>query len=85
MVVYVANRTYPSLTALSGFGSYGRTAQTALLSSPRNKIGSQRRILSWMINNNQGPQYISFLLKSIGPQPFKKYQTTNETRYSMKK
>jgi hypothetical protein len=62
-------RTYPSLTPTYGLGSYGRTGPAVLISSPRNVIGSQGRIYAWMKAHGQGPQYISFLLKSIGPQP----------------
>jgi len=65
---YNAIRTYPSLTPTYGLGSYGRTGPAVLISSPRCKIGSQGRIYAWMAANGQGPQYIQFLLKAIGPQ-----------------
>ena len=57
--------TYPSLTPYYGLGSYGRTGAAVLISSPRNKIGSQGRIYAWMKSNGQGPQYINFLLNSL--------------------
>jgi len=60
--------TYPSLTPFYGLGSYGRTGAAVLISSPRNKIGSQGRIYAWMKSNGQGPQYIQFLL-SVVPRP----------------
>ena len=57
--------TYPSLTPFYGLGSYGRTGAAVLISSPRNKIGSQGRIYAWMKSNGQGPQYIQFLLSVV--------------------
>ena len=57
--------TYPSLTPAYGLGSYGRTGPALLISSPRTKIGSQGRIYSFMKQNGQGPQYISFLIMNI--------------------
>lgn len=61
---------YPSLTPAYGLGSYGRTGPALLISSPRTKIGSQGRIYAYMKNVGQGPQYINFLLKVIGPQRY---------------
>jgi hypothetical protein len=58
-----------SLNPTPGLGSYGRTGAAVLISSPRTKNGSQGRIYAWMKNQGQGPQYISFLLKVLGPQP----------------
>ena len=58
-----------SLTPTSGLGSYGRTAAAVLISSPRTKNGSQGRIYAFMKRQGQGPQYISFLLKVLGPRP----------------
>lgn len=69
MAPYYVRTGYPSLTPAYGLGSYGRTGAAVLISSPRNKIGSQGRIYAWMKNNGQGPQYINFLKKIIGPQP----------------
>ena len=60
---------YPVLTPSYGLGSYGRTGAAVLISSPRTKNGSQGRIYAWMKNKGQGPQYISFLLKVLGPRP----------------
>jgi len=60
----------------SGLGSYGRTSAAVLISSPRNKIGSQRRIYAFANRNGQGPQYINFLLKSLPP-----YYQTNPFTY----
>ena len=60
--------TYPSLTPAYGLGSYGRIGSALLISSPRNRIGSQGRIYAWMKSRGQGQQYIQFLLKAIGPQ-----------------
>jgi hypothetical protein len=70
MPQYYDRTGYPSLTPTYGLGSYGRTGAAVLISSPRNKIGSQGRIYNWMVRNNQGPQYINFLKKVIGPQPY---------------
>ena len=57
--------TYPSLTPAYGLGSYGRTGAAVLISSPRNKIGSQGRIYGYMKKIGQGPQYINFLLSVL--------------------
>ena len=62
--------SYPVLTPTYGLGSYGRTGPALLISSPRTKNGSQGRIYAWMKNHGQGPQYITFLLNSIGPQRY---------------
>ena len=66
---YYVNTGYPVLTPSYGLGSYGRTGPALLISSPRNSVGSQGRIYAWMKSHGQGPQYIQFLLKSIGPRP----------------
>ena len=57
--------TYPSLTPYYGLGSYGRTGAAVLISSPRNKVGSQGRIYSWYRSRGLGQQYINFLLTVI--------------------
>ena len=62
---YYVNTGYPVLTPSYGLGSYGRTGAALLISSPRNNIGSQGRIYSWMKRNGQGPQYVQFLLSVI--------------------
>jgi len=70
--------TYPSLTPFYGLGSYGRTGAAVLISSPRNKIGSQGRIYAWMKSNGQGPQYIQFLLQVVPrPPPNARYGWAN--------
>ena len=61
--------SYPSLTPAYGLGSYGRTGAAILISSPRTRIGSQGRIYAYEKSVGQGPQYIQFLIKSIGPLP----------------
>ena len=61
--------TYPSLTPTYGLGSYGRTGAAILISSPRTKVGSQGRIYAYQKARGQGPQYIQFLINSIGPLP----------------
>ena len=61
--------TYPSLTPAYGLGSYGRTGAAILISSPRTKIGSQGRIYAFEKQRGRGPQYIQFLIKTIGPIP----------------
>jgi hypothetical protein len=61
--------TYPSLTPLYGLGSYGRTGASILIGAPRCKIGTQGRIYSWMRLHGQGPQYIQFLINTLGNQP----------------
>jgi len=70
MPQYYVRRGYPSLTPTYGLGSYGRTGAAVLISSPRCKIGSQGRIYGWMVRNNKGPQYIQFLLNSLGRAPY---------------
>jgi hypothetical protein len=61
--------SYPSLTPSYGLGSYGRIGSSILISSPRTKIGSQGRIYAYMKQNGQGPAYINFLIKLLGPSP----------------
>lgn len=61
--------TRPSLTPTYALGSYGRTAGGILISNARSKNGSQGRIYAWMKNRGQGPQYINFLIKVLGPRP----------------
>jgi len=61
--------SYPSLNPSYGLGSYGRIGPSILISSPRNKIGSQGRIYAYMKQNGQGPAYINFLIKLLGPRP----------------
>jgi hypothetical protein len=61
--------TYPSLTPTYGLGSYGRTGAAILISSPRTKVGSQGRIYAFEKSRGRGPQYIQFLINSIGPLP----------------
>ena len=60
---------FPVLTPAYGLGSYGRTGAALLISSPRNKLGSQGRIYAWMKNHGQGQQYVQFLINVLGPQP----------------
>jgi hypothetical protein len=60
---------YPSLTPAYGLGSYSRIGSALLISSPRNRIGSQGRIYAWMKSHGQGPQYIQFLINALGPSP----------------
>jgi hypothetical protein len=60
---------FPALTPAYGLGSSSRTGAALLISSPRNKIGSQGRIYSFMKAHGQGEQYIYFLLKVLGPSP----------------
>ena len=66
---YHVNTGYPVLTHAYGLGSYGRTGAGLLISSPRNNIGSQGRIYSWMKHNGHGPQYVQFLLSVIPRNP----------------
>jgi hypothetical protein len=61
--------TFPSLVPAYGLGSYSRTGPAILISSPRTKNGSQGRIYAYMKSIGQGPQYINFLIKALGPQP----------------
>ena len=61
--------TYPSLTPSYGLGSYGRFGPSLLISSPRSKIGSQGRIYAFLKQKGQGPAYINFLIKTLGPRP----------------
>ena len=64
---------FPALTPTYGLGSYGRTGPAVLISSPRTKNGSQGRIYAYMKRIGQGPQYIDFLIKVIGPRPTTSY------------
>jgi len=57
---------FPVLSPTYGLGSYGRTGMAVLISSPRNKLGSQGRIYSWMKNHGKGQQYIQFLINASG-------------------
>jgi len=61
--------SWPSLTPTYGLNTNGRTAAAILLGGPRTKNGSQGRIYAWMKNHGQGPQYINFLIKVLGPRP----------------
>ena len=61
--------TRPSLTPTYALGSYGRTGAALLINNARTKNGSQGRIYAWMKNHGQGPQYINFLIKVLGPRP----------------
>ena len=63
---YYVRTGFPSLTPAYGLGSYGRTGAALLISAPRNTIGSQGRIYSYMKNKGQGTQYIDFLRKVLG-------------------
>lgn len=56
----------PYLTPTYGLGSSSRTGAAVLISSPRNKIGSQGRIYAFEKSRGQGQQYICFLLKVLG-------------------
>lgn len=66
---YTRNVGYPVLTPAYGLGSYGRTRGSLLISSPRNKIGSQGRVYAYMKNKGLGAQYINFLIQTLGPRP----------------
>jgi hypothetical protein len=57
--------TYPSLTPTYGLGSSSRTSAAILISSPRTKIASQKRVYAFQKANGQGQQYICFLLKAL--------------------
>lgn len=70
MAPYYVRTGFPSLTPMYGLGSYGRTGAAVLISSPRCKIGTQGRIYGWMQRNNRGPQYIQFLINSLGRGPY---------------
>jgi hypothetical protein len=54
------------LAPTPGLGSYGRTGAAVLISSPRNRIGSQGRIYAYMKRIGQGQQYINFLIRVLG-------------------
>ena len=66
---YYVRTGFPALTPAYGLGSYGRTGAALLISSPRNNIGSQGRIYSYMKRVGQGPQYIDFLKSVLGNNP----------------
>jgi hypothetical protein len=65
-MLYSVNTGFPALTPSYGLGSYGRTRGALLISSARNKIGSQGRIYSYMRSVGQGPQYINYLQNFLG-------------------
>jgi len=63
---YYVRTGFPSLTPTYGLGSYGRTGAAVLISSPRNNIGSQGRIYSYMKSQGKGAEYINFLRGVLG-------------------
>ena len=65
---YTRNTGYPVLTRAYCLGS-GRIFSAIVISSPRTKIGSQGRIYAYMKQRGQGPAYINFLIKALGPRP----------------
>ncbi len=54
-------RYRPYLQPTSGLGQGSRTNGSILISSPRNRIGSQGRIYAFYKKIGQGPQYLSLL------------------------
>jgi hypothetical protein len=60
--------TYPTLTPAFGLGSTARTGPALLISSPRNKIGSQGRIYSAQKRLGNGPAYFSFIANLLAGQ-----------------
>jgi hypothetical protein len=62
--------SFPSLTPTYGLGSSSRTGAAILISSPRTKNGSQGRIYAFEKAHGNGPQYIQFLLNSLGPRRY---------------
>jgi hypothetical protein len=56
---------YPSLTAAHGLGSYGRTGNALIISSPRNRIGSQSRIYAYYNERGQGELYKQYLSQHL--------------------
>jgi len=69
MVKYTQSVGFSVLTPIYGLGSGARTGASILISAPRNRIGSQGRIYNWMKNHGKGPQYIDYLLFTLGKQP----------------
>jgi hypothetical protein len=61
----------PYLQPTYGLGQQARTAGSILISSPRNKIGSQGRIYAYYRTLGQGQEYINYLSNTLGniPQP----------------
>jgi hypothetical protein len=70
-MVYFAGKkpSFNTLTPMYGLGSSGRTGAAILIGSPRTRIGSQGRIYAYMKTIGQGPEYIDFLKRAIGPIP----------------
>lgn len=62
--------SFPSLTPTYGLGNMSRIGPAILISSPRTRIGSQGRIYAYMKSKGLGAQYVQFLIRSIGPQPY---------------
>lgn len=57
---------YPVLTPAYGLGSYGRTGVALVISSPRNRIGSQNRIYSYYKARGEGQLYEQYLIDALG-------------------
>jgi hypothetical protein len=56
----------PSLTPMYGLGSYARTGVATVISSPRNRIGSQGRIYTYYKNRGLGQAYEQYLIDALG-------------------
>lgn len=63
----------PYLQPTYGLGQQARTGASVLISSPRNKMGSQGRIYSYYKSIGQGQEYIYYLSKSLGNMPHPRY------------
>lgn len=57
---------WPSMTPMSGLGSYGRTRGAVLISSPRNSMGSQGRVYAFEKRRGRGQEYKEYLLRVLG-------------------
>ena len=59
--------TFPSLNPSSSFGSGSRTGPSIIISSPRTRIGSLKRILNFEKKHKDRSDLFCFLIKKINP------------------
>jgi hypothetical protein len=59
--------TYPSLNPSSSFGSGSRTGASIVISSPRTRIGSLKRVINFEKNHQNRTDIFCFLIKVLNP------------------
>lgn len=57
---------WPSLTPVSGLGSYGRTRGAILIGGPRTSIANQGRIYAFEKSKGRGEAYKQYLINVLG-------------------